>query len=66
MARVKGKGKLIYEPYSRVIVITKIRESFPEKMKFELVFKERVEVTQINRINKNISSRGNSMSKDLW
>ena len=45
VARAKSKGKLIYESYSRVIVITKIRESFPEKIRLELVFKERIRVT---------------------
>ena len=44
VARAKSKGKLIYESYSRVIVITKIREIFPEKIRLELVFKERIRV----------------------
>ena len=45
VARAKSKGKLIYESYSRVIVITKIRETFPEKISLELVFKERIRIT---------------------
>ena len=42
VARAKSKGKLIYESYSRVIVITKIRESFPERLVSELTRKAAV------------------------
>lgn len=63
MARVKGK--LIYEFYSRVIVIAKIKESFPEEVRLELIFKERVGVSWMKGMKRNIPSRGNSMCKDL-
>lgn len=63
MARVKGK--LIYEFYSRVIVIVKIKESFPEEVRLELIFKERVGVSWMKGMKRNIPSRGNSMCKDL-
>lgn len=62
---VRVKGKLIYEFYSRVIVIVKIKESFFEEVRFELIFKERVGVSWMKGMKRNILSRGNSMCKDF-